>query len=573
MALKHRTLKVFAPDETVTNGHRQPLASSEELLNQLVKERARLSATLDSLMDPHVIFEAVRDERGDIVDFTFSDANDAAIAYNRSTREEMIGARLLDILPGHKSSGVFATYVHAVETGEPMILDDSVYYNEVHGSWRHCDVRALKVGDGLSYTWRDVTERAQLIEKYRLLAENASDIVFETDVDGTLKWMSPSTQSLGWDAEKLLGTSAYELIFGADQAKARLVRERLEKGAPGARFEARFRAANGDVHWMSVSVKPLRDCDGTTTAFVAGLRGIDTEIATRHSLAKSEEHFRLVAENSSDVLYETDVDGIIRWISPSVHQVLGYLPSALIGTRSIDLVAKDDFVETVERHELVIAGKEVGRVQMRLRTATGELRWMAVRAHPARGSSDDIIGSVVALRDCQSEVAAQRAANTLSAGSQVLVRSENEADLFAEMCQAAVDEGGYRARVVRTTRRRTRARPRKGGVEPRARGLRGRDRRELGQRSSRTRSNRHGHSHGRAGHPERHDRRRELRSLARPSNRARLSILHRSSGDRRRRGRRQSSGLRQRPKRLCRRRGRGHGGPRERARLRHQAVA
>jgi PAS domain S-box-containing protein len=443
MALKHRTLKVFAPDETVTNGHHQPLGSSEELLNQLVKERARLSATLDSLMDPHVIFEAVRDERGNIVDFTFSDANDAAIAYNHSTREEMIGARLLDILPGHKSAGVFATYVHAVETGEPMILDDSVYYNEVHGSWRHCDVRALKVGDGLSYTWRDVTERVQLIEKYRLLAENASDIVFETDVDGTFKWISPSLQSLGWDAEKLLGTSAYELIFDADHAKARLVRERLERGAPSARFEARFRAASGDVHWMSVSVKPLRDGDGTTTAFVAGLRGIDTEVATRRSLAKSEEHFRLVAENSSDVLYETDVEGVIQWISPSVHQVLGYSPSALIGTRSVDLVAKDDFVETVERHELVISGREVGRVQMRLRTATGEFRWMAVRARPARGTSDNIVGSVVALRDCQSEVAAQRAANTLSAGSQVLVRSENEADLFAEMCQAAVDEGGY----------------------------------------------------------------------------------------------------------------------------------
>jgi len=60
----------------------------------------------------------------------------------------MIGARLTDILPGHKSSGTFANYVHAVETGEPLILDDSLYYNEVWKSERHCDVRAVKVGDG-----------------------------------------------------------------------------------------------------------------------------------------------------------------------------------------------------------------------------------------------------------------------------------------------------------------------------------------------------------------------------------------------------------------------------------------
>ena len=94
MALKFRSLKVSAPAEPLTDWRRQPLASSDELLNQLAKERARLAATLDSLMDPHVIFEAVRDDRGEVVDFIFTDANDAAIAYNHSTREEMIGARL-----------------------------------------------------------------------------------------------------------------------------------------------------------------------------------------------------------------------------------------------------------------------------------------------------------------------------------------------------------------------------------------------------------------------------------------------------------------------------------------------
>jgi PAS domain S-box-containing protein len=443
MALKHRSLKVFAPSDPVTNWQRQPLGSSDQLLTQLAKERARLAATLDSLMDPHVIFEAVRDDDGEVVDFVFTDANDAAIAYNRSTREQMIGARLLDILPGHKQDGLFARYVHALETGEPMVLDDSVYFNEILGSERYCDVRALKVGDGLSYTWRDVTERIQQIEKYRLLAENASDIVFETDINGIVLWMSPSSQTLGWDSEKLLGTSAFDLMDEEDRTKARVVRERVQKGAPSARFEARFRAANDDLHWMSVSAKPLRTSDGRATSFVVGLRGIDTEVATRRSLATSEEHFRLVAENSSDVLYETDVDGIIQWASPSVHEVLGYLPSSLIGTRSVDLVAKDDFAKLIERHQLVLSGKKVGRAQMRLRTATGEFRWMAVRAQPTRGSSGRIIGSVVALRDCQNEVAAQRAANTLSAGSQVLVRTQNEADLFAQMCQAAVDEGGY----------------------------------------------------------------------------------------------------------------------------------
>ena len=115
---QHRgSSKVAGRASTPSNqGHVWPESETvEDLVNQLKLERARLGATLDSLMDPHVIFEAVRDESGKVVDFIFADANDAAIEYNHSTREEMVGGRLLDILPGHARSGVFATYVHALE--------------------------------------------------------------------------------------------------------------------------------------------------------------------------------------------------------------------------------------------------------------------------------------------------------------------------------------------------------------------------------------------------------------------------------------------------------------------------
>jgi PAS domain S-box-containing protein len=394
-------------------------------------------------MDPHVIFQAVRDDDGRVIDFIFTDANDAAIQYNNSTREKMIGARLLDILPGHRSSGTFETYVHALESGEPMILDDSVYYNEVWNSERHCDVRALKVGDGLSYTWRDVTDRVQALEKYRLLAENASDIVLEADLEGRIQWISPSSQILEWRPEDLHGRSIFDFIFEDDHELVADHRRRVIAGENPGSIEARLRSFVGELYWMSVSTKPIRSRDGSITAVVVGLRSIDAEVATRQSLAKSESHFRLLAENSSDVVYETDLDGVIKWVSPSVYQVLGWIPDSLLGTRAVDLVSREDAAQLSERHEQLLSGQKIGRAQFRLRTADGDLRWMGVRAQPARGATSNIVGSVVSLRDCQSEVAAQRAANTLSAGSQVLVRSESEEDLLVEMCQAAVDEGGY----------------------------------------------------------------------------------------------------------------------------------
>jgi PAS domain S-box-containing protein len=65
------------------------------------QDRDLLRATLDSLMDPHVLLEAVRDEAGQIVDFVYVDANPAACAYNSLDHEHLVGTRLLDLQPGN----------------------------------------------------------------------------------------------------------------------------------------------------------------------------------------------------------------------------------------------------------------------------------------------------------------------------------------------------------------------------------------------------------------------------------------------------------------------------------------
>ena len=131
----------------------------------------------------------------------------------------MIGARLTRHLPGHKNSGVFASYVHAVETGEPMSRRLRVLQRGLE-SQRHCDVRALKVGDGLSYTWRDVTERVELIEKYPTSRrERVGHRLRGRHAMAMFNGSRHRAEMLGWDPDELLGTSIFDLIFEDDQAK------------------------------------------------------------------------------------------------------------------------------------------------------------------------------------------------------------------------------------------------------------------------------------------------------------------------------------------------------------------
>ncbi len=137
---------------------------------ELDEERAQLQAVLDSALEPHVYLLAVRDENGAVMDFVYERVNPAACAYLQMAREDLEGARLLDLLPGQAGSGMLAMYVDALQTGEPLELDDYVYPHDIFGEDRRYDIRAVRVGDGLSFGWRDVTERHRAAERLRYMA-------------------------------------------------------------------------------------------------------------------------------------------------------------------------------------------------------------------------------------------------------------------------------------------------------------------------------------------------------------------------------------------------------------------
>jgi diguanylate cyclase (GGDEF)-like protein/PAS domain S-box-containing protein len=187
------TKRYLRPDGAIVHGSlsvsavRSPVGDLIAYLSLIVdvseREQARTDAALareelrgviDSLIDPWVYLEAIRDVDGRIVDFAFRDANDAALVANRMTRAELLGSTLLTLLPAHVEHGLFDRYVTVVETGEPLVLDDDPFASDLTDNERRWfDNRAVRVGDGLSFTWRDVTDRVRI--RRRLAREARSD--------------------------------------------------------------------------------------------------------------------------------------------------------------------------------------------------------------------------------------------------------------------------------------------------------------------------------------------------------------------------------------------------------------
>ncbi len=125
----------------------------------LITDKIRLRATLDSLLDPHVMMQPVRDGNGLITDFVITQANPAACSYQGTTRDKLVGKRLLELFPSQGPSARLEMYRGLMETGQPLMLNDFVYPGEANGADHRLDIRAVRVDGSISYTWRDVTDR------------------------------------------------------------------------------------------------------------------------------------------------------------------------------------------------------------------------------------------------------------------------------------------------------------------------------------------------------------------------------------------------------------------------------
>jgi two-component system, NtrC family, sensor kinase len=139
---------------------------AEEILYQ---SRALLASVLNSSIDGIAAMQAVRNpETGEIEDFRCLVVNPAIAKAFKCSREETIGKLVFKKLLNRIDLKLFDRFVNIVETGES--LEEEFYY-QLGNSWWFNFV-AVKLGDGVSVTIRDITARKQAQFELQRQAEN-----------------------------------------------------------------------------------------------------------------------------------------------------------------------------------------------------------------------------------------------------------------------------------------------------------------------------------------------------------------------------------------------------------------
>lgn len=147
---------------------RNDLGQRRSVERQLRISEARFRAATDGSLDAFYVLRALRDARGEIMDFEFADLNSRAGALLGHPREAIIGQRLCELIPSTKSDGFFDKYRSVMESGTVVEEEFEVRNPRVNAAWIHQQVVPLR--DGVAITSRDVTERRQQEDALRALS-------------------------------------------------------------------------------------------------------------------------------------------------------------------------------------------------------------------------------------------------------------------------------------------------------------------------------------------------------------------------------------------------------------------
>lgn len=131
------------------------MSDDEARARALEAELATLRGAIEGCFDAFFLLRSVRDEAGQIVDFSFVELNEAAEQELKMGRAALIGQRLCERFPVNRRAGFFEQYRRVAETREPLDQEFQLF-ERVEGWFQH---RVVPAGDGVAIVMRRIGQR------------------------------------------------------------------------------------------------------------------------------------------------------------------------------------------------------------------------------------------------------------------------------------------------------------------------------------------------------------------------------------------------------------------------------
>ena len=183
-------------------------------------------------------------------------------------------------------------------------------------------------------------------ERYRLLAENATDVIWSLDMNLRYTYVSPSIIGVsGFTAEESMSMTLDQALAPTSLEKAlELFREEWQREVQGGMekdrlriFEAELRHKDGGYVWTEISARFLRNGEGNAVGILGITRDIHERRKMQEALESRERLFRTVFDLTPTSISIVDLHGRYMDVNRSMCEASRLAKEDILGRTTYEL--------------------------------------------------------------------------------------------------------------------------------------------------------------------------------------------------------------------------------------------
>jgi PAS domain S-box-containing protein len=348
----------------------------------------------DALRKSEARYHAVIDDQTDMIcryqpDGRLTFVNEAYCRYFGKKPVELIDRNFIPHIPEPDISNI-QELLNMISPDSPIVsFEHRVIFSDETVCWQHWEHRGIYSCDGylLEYqaVGRDITERKQAEEKLaeqKLFRETLMDAIpvpiYFKDKNACYIGFNKSFEEFyGKSKEDLLGKSVYDLapIELADVYHAK--DEELFLNSGSQVYESEVIDASGEMHEVVFHKAAYLGQDGEVNGLIGAILDISERKQAEEALRESREKFKAYVDNSFDIIFVLNTEGVFQFISQAWERHFGYSAEVAAGKKFTSFIHPDDTSAFAEYLNDVLSGKMKSRTSppCRVKDGAGSWRW------------------------------------------------------------------------------------------------------------------------------------------------------------------------------------------------------
>ena len=268
--------------------------------------------------------------------------------WGNEVHQQLYGLTLADPVPNHEDwkkrihpddrERTIEAFEETKASDQNSYIDEYRFYTESEG-WMNIYGRTLiqrnkegrpvrLIGSMMNITERKRTEEllAASEKRFRKLVENGNDAFAILSPEGKAIYISSSVQRvLGYTEEEMYQMDMFSLVHPAniEEVQKTLHTVMANPGVPVAGHISRLKHKDGSWRWFEDTITNLTD-DPDVGGIVDNFRDITERINSQAALQQSEEKYRDIVENITDILCTHDMEGRVLSVNLTAKKQLGY---------------------------------------------------------------------------------------------------------------------------------------------------------------------------------------------------------------------------------------------------------